>query len=58
MRLPKLTKPELRIMEVLWNRGQCSIREIHESLPARKILAYTTVQRWFTVSKPRRLCGE
>jgi predicted transcriptional regulator len=31
-------------MEALWSRGPCSIREIHESLPARKRLAYTTVQ--------------
>jgi BlaI family transcriptional regulator, penicillinase repressor len=44
MALPKLTKPELQIMEALWRLGQCSIREIHESLPARKRLAYTTVQ--------------
>jgi BlaI family transcriptional regulator, penicillinase repressor len=44
MALPKLTKPELRIMEALWSRGPCSIREIHESLPAKKRLAYTTVQ--------------
>jgi BlaI family penicillinase repressor len=41
---PKLTKPKLRIMEVLWSRGLCSIREIHESFPAKKRLAYTTVQ--------------
>jgi BlaI family transcriptional regulator, penicillinase repressor len=44
MPLPKLTKPELQIMEALWNRGPCSIREIHETFPARKRLAYTTVQ--------------
>jgi BlaI family penicillinase repressor len=44
MPLPKLTKPELQIMEALWGRGPCSIREIHESLPAKKRLAYTTVQ--------------
>jgi BlaI family penicillinase repressor len=44
MPLPKLTKPELQIMETLWNRGPCSIREIHESLLAKKRLAYTTVQ--------------
>jgi BlaI family penicillinase repressor len=44
MPLPKLTKPELRIMEALWSRGPCSIREIHESFPAKNRLAYTTVQ--------------
>jgi predicted transcriptional regulator len=31
-------------MEALWTKGQCSIREIHETFPARKKLAYSTVQ--------------
>lgn len=39
-----LTKPELHIMEALWTRGACSIREIHEALPARGRPAFTTVQ--------------
>src|SRR5579859_1379772 len=44
MTLPKLTKLELQIMEALWSRGQCSVREIQESFPAKKRPAYTTVQ--------------
>ena len=44
MALPKLTKLELQIMEALWSRGPCSVREIHETFPARKRPAYTTVQ--------------
>src|SRR5271154_6204612 len=44
MSLPKLSKLELQIMEALWTRGPCSVREIQESLPARKRPAYTTVQ--------------
>lgn len=44
MTLPKLTKPELQIMDVLWHKGPCSVREIHEALPSKKRLAYTTVQ--------------
>lgn len=44
MKLPKLTKLELQIMEALWTRGPCSVREIQESFPARKRPAYTTVQ--------------
>jgi BlaI family penicillinase repressor len=44
MALPKLTKPELQIMEAIWRLGPCSIREIHESLSPKKRLAYTTVQ--------------
>jgi BlaI family penicillinase repressor len=39
-----LTKPELQILEVLWGRGACSIREIHEALPAKRRPAFTTVQ--------------
>jgi predicted transcriptional regulator len=41
MALPKLSKPELQIMEARWRLGPCSI---HESLPPKKRLAYTTVQ--------------
>ena len=41
---PKLTKLELQIMETLWNRGACSIREIQEAFPESKRPAYTTVQ--------------
>jgi len=44
MPLPKLTKLELQIMEALWTRGPCSIREIQESFPPKKRPAYTTVQ--------------
>jgi len=39
-----LTKPELQIMEALWTRGACSIREIHEALPPKGRPAFTTVQ--------------
>jgi predicted transcriptional regulator len=31
-------------MEVLWERSACSVREIHEALPAKERLAFTTVQ--------------
>ncbi len=44
MALPKLSKLELKIMEALWTQGPCSIREIHETFPARNRPAYTTVQ--------------
>jgi len=38
------TKPELQILEVLWDRGACSIREVHEALPSKGRPAFTTVQ--------------
>jgi predicted transcriptional regulator len=39
-----LSRVELRIMEVLWTRGECSVREIHEALPEKDRPAYTSVQ--------------
>ena len=44
MRLPKLSKLELQIMEVLWSGGPSAIREIQESFPLKNRPAYTTVQ--------------
>jgi len=44
MALPKLSKLELQIMEALWTRGICSIREIQEAFPEPGRPAYTTVQ--------------
>lgn len=41
---PKLSKLEFKIMETLWTRNECSIRDIQESFPAKKRPAYTTVQ--------------
>ena len=44
MRLPKLSRLELQIMEVLWTSGPSAIREIQESFGPKNRPAYTTVQ--------------
>ena len=44
MALPKLSKLELQIMEVLWNNGPTAIRDIQESFGPKGRPAYTTVQ--------------
>ena len=44
MRLATLSRLELRIMQTLWSKGSCSIRELLEAFPDRERLAYTTVQ--------------
>jgi BlaI family penicillinase repressor len=44
VRLPKLSKFDLQIMQALWAKGPLSIREIQESFPDQKRPAYTTVQ--------------
>jgi BlaI family transcriptional regulator, penicillinase repressor len=41
---PKLTRLELRIMEMLWSKGPCPIRELLDGFPEPERLAYTTVQ--------------
>jgi predicted transcriptional regulator len=41
---PKLAKLEFQIMEILWNKGDSSIREIQESFPEKRRPAYTTIQ--------------
>ena len=38
---PKLTKLELQIMETLWTKGACSIREVQEAFPKPRP-AYST----------------
>ncbi len=44
MRLPKLSKLELIVMEALWTNGPSSIREIHGTFPVKKRPTYSTVQ--------------
>ena len=43
MTRPRLTKLELQILELLWARGNASIREIQEAFPEPRP-AYTTIQ--------------
>jgi BlaI family transcriptional regulator, penicillinase repressor len=44
MATTKFTKLELQIMQVLWDRGAVSIREIQEAFPEHDMPSYTTVQ--------------
>src|SRR6202045_602969 len=41
---PKLTRLELQVLEALWQKGACSVREIQETFPEPGRPAYTTVQ--------------
>ena len=44
MLIPKFTKLELQVLEALWQKGACSVREIQETFPEPGWPAYTTVQ--------------
>jgi BlaI family penicillinase repressor len=41
---PRLTKLEMQVLEALWQKGACSVREIQETFPETMRPAYTTVQ--------------
>jgi BlaI family transcriptional regulator, penicillinase repressor len=43
---PKKTVPtdqELEILKVIWERGQATVREVHQDLAQKRKVAYTTV---------------
>lgn len=38
-----LTEAELRLMEVLWQRGPSTVQQVLDALPGEKLLAYNSV---------------
>jgi predicted transcriptional regulator len=40
---PTLTQAELRLMEVLWERGPATVHQLLEKMPAKPSLAYNSV---------------
>lgn len=42
-RSPTLTEAELKLMDVLWERGAATVGEVIEALPRRSAPAYSTV---------------
>jgi BlaI family transcriptional regulator, penicillinase repressor len=50
---PKLSKLEFRIMEVLWERGESSVRDILDSLPVKGRPAYNTIQTMVYRMEPK-----
>ena len=39
----RLTPRELAIMQVVWDRGEVTVRDVHQSLSRHRKVAYTTV---------------
>ncbi|WP_444998456.1 BlaI/MecI/CopY family transcriptional regulator [Aliikangiella sp. IMCC44359] len=40
---PKPTQAELEVLQVLWQRGDSTVRDVHEELSATHTTGYTTV---------------
>ncbi|MGE5624719.1 MAG: BlaI/MecI/CopY family transcriptional regulator [Bacillota bacterium] len=41
--LPEPTEAELEVLRVLWQQGECTVRQVHEILSRGNPVAYTTV---------------
>ena len=39
---PKPTESELEILQILWEKGACTVRDVHEVLEKNKNAGYTT----------------
>jgi BlaI family transcriptional regulator, penicillinase repressor len=40
---PTLTEAELRLMNVLWQKGSATVQQVLDALPAKPVLAYNSV---------------
>src|SRR6476661_11005629 len=51
----KPTVAELQILQVLWERGPSTVREVHEALQEEKALGYTTVLKLMQIMTAKGL---
>jgi predicted transcriptional regulator len=51
----KPTAAELQILQVLWERGPSTVREVHEALQEEKALGYTTVLKLMQIMTSKGL---
>jgi BlaI family penicillinase repressor len=49
------TDAELEILTVLWSRGACTVRQVHEAILERKPTQYTTVLKMLQIMLEKRL---
>ncbi|WDF56368.1 BlaI/MecI/CopY family transcriptional regulator [Mucilaginibacter sp. KACC 22063] len=51
----KVTESELEILQVLWQRGECTVREVHEELAKSKDSGYTTTLKLMQIMHEKGL---
>ena len=54
-KVPRPTEAELEILQVLWERGACTVRDVHEVLNARSGTGYTTALKMLQVMHDKGL---
>jgi predicted transcriptional regulator len=55
MNLPRPTDAELAVLNVLWDRGPSTVRQVHEVLSGERDLGYTTVLKSLQVMTEKGL---
>jgi BlaI family penicillinase repressor len=53
--MPRPTDAELEILTVLWSRGATTVREVHETISARRPTQYTTVLKTMQIMAEKGL---
>jgi BlaI family transcriptional regulator, penicillinase repressor len=51
----KPTESELEILQVIWEKGQCSVRDVHEELAKTKDAGYTTTLKLMQIMHDKGL---
>ncbi len=54
-RPPKPTEAELEILQVLWERGPSTVRQVHDALSASKQTGYTTILKLLQIMTDKGL---
>ena len=55
MSQPKPTESELEILNILWEKGPCTVRDIHEVLEKTKEAGYTTTLKLMQIMNEKNL---
>lgn len=54
---PTLTEAELRLMEVLWQKGPATVHQVLEGLPEKFSLAYNSVLTTIRILEKKATCN-
>jgi BlaI family transcriptional regulator, penicillinase repressor len=54
-KLPRPTDAELAILRILWDRGRCTVRQVHDALSRERPAAYTTALKMLQIMTEKGL---
>jgi BlaI family transcriptional regulator, penicillinase repressor len=51
----KPTESELEVLQILWNKGQATVREVHDNIAEKKDVGYTTTLKIMQIMHQKEL---